>query len=68
MRVDVVVLQAEALDKVQGESVLVEVDHTLFVVVAPREMCAKKPLNDAHELDLDQPRQDTFELCFDQEK
>ena len=65
MGVDVPALHVESLNQVAGEAGLVEVDSSLLVVVTPREVCAKEPLNHTHELDFDESRQDALEACLD---
>ena len=65
MGVDVSTLHVEPLNQVAGEAGLVEVDRSLLVVVTPREVCAKKPLNHTHEFDFDESRQDALKACFD---
>ena len=65
MRVDVSVLHVESLDKVPGETSLVQVDRSFLIVFAPREVRTKKPVNPTHELDLDQSRKNALESSFD---
>ena len=62
--VDVPVLQVETLNQVVRETSLIEVCSSLLVAVTPREVCAKKPLNDSHEFHLDETRQDALKYGF----
>ena len=62
--IDVPVLQVETSNQVARETNLIEVCSSLLVVVTPREVCAKKPLNDSHEFHRDETRQDVLKHGF----
>ena len=57
-------MAVKPFDQIAREPGLVQMASRLSVVVAPGEMRAQEPLNNTHELNLDEIRQDLLKLLL----